>query len=83
MFSRAQIVVRAGSGGAGAISFRHEKFVPFGGPDGGDGGGGGDVIIKADSSVESLLMFSRKRFYRAADGEDGKGKRKYGKKGEK
>jgi len=82
MFDRAQIVVRAGSGGAGVVSFRREKFVPFGGPDGGDGGGGGDVIIRADSSVDSLRMFSRKRFYRAADGKDGKGKRKHGKKGE-
>ena len=82
MFDRAQIVVRAGSGGAGVVSFRREKFVPFGGPDGGDGGGGGDVIIRADSSVDSLRMFNRKRFYKAADGKDGKGKRKHGKKGE-
>ena len=81
MFDRAEIEVRAGAGGAGIVSFRREKFVPFGGPDGGDGGDGGDVIIRADSSVDSLRIFSRKRFYRAADGKDGKGRRKHGKKG--
>ncbi len=75
MFDRAEIEVRAGAGGSGVISFRREKHVPFGGPDGGDGGGGGDVIIRADSSVDSLRIFSRKRFYRAAGGKDGKGKR--------
>ncbi|MFC1908161.1 GTPase ObgE [Chloroflexota bacterium] len=82
MFDRAVIVVRAGDGGAGVVSFRREKFVPFGGPDGGDGGDGGDVIIKADSSTDSLQAFNRKRFYRAAGGKDGKGKKKHGKKGE-
>ena len=82
MFDRAEIEVRAGAGGAGIVSFRREKFVPFGGPDGGDGGDGGDVIIRADSSVDSLRIFSRKRFYRATDGKDGRGKRKQGKKGE-
>ena len=82
MFDRAEIEVRAGAGGAGIVSFRREKFVPFGGPDGGDGGDGGDVIVRADSSVDSLRIFSRKRFYRAAGGKDGKGKRKHGKNGE-
>ena len=82
MFDRAEIEVRAGAGGAGVVSFRREKYVPFGGPDGGDGGDGGDVIIRADASVDSLRIFSRKRFYRAANGKDGKGKRKHGKKGE-
>ncbi len=82
MFDRAEIEVRAGAGGAGIVSFRREKFVPFGGPDGGDGGDGGDVIIRADASVDSLRIFNRKRFYRAAGGKDGQGKRKHGKKGE-
>jgi len=82
VFDRAEIEVRAGAGGAGVVSFRREKYVPFGGPDGGDGGGGGDVIIRADASVDSLRIFNRKRFYRAANGKDGKGKRKYGKTGE-
>jgi len=81
MYDRAEIRVRAGDGGDGVVSFRQEKFVPFGGPDGGDGGDGGDVIIKADGSVSSLRAFERKRFYKAANGESGKGKKKHGKKG--
>ena len=81
MYDRAEIRVRAGAGGDGVVSFRQEKFVPFGGPDGGDGGDGGDVIIMADGSVTSLRVFERKRFYRAADGGSGKGKKKHGKKG--
>jgi len=82
VFDRVGIEVRAGAGGAGVISFRREKHVPFGGPDGGDGGDGGGVIIRADSSVDSLLLFSRKKFYRASAGREGRGKRKHGKKGE-
>ncbi len=82
MFDRTEIVVKAGDGGNGVVSFRREKFVPFGGPDGGDGGNGGDVIVKADSSVTSLRMFKHKRFYRAADGRAGMGKRMHGKTGE-
>ena len=81
MFDRAEIEVKAGGGGNGAISFRREKFVPFGGPDGGDGGRGGDVIIIADASVDSLRLLARRRFYRAADGGNGKGRQKHGKKG--
>jgi len=81
MYDRAEIRVRAGAGGNGVVSFRQEKFVPFGGPDGGDGGDGGDVIMMADGSVTSLRVFERKRFYRAADGGSGKGKKKHGKKG--
>jgi len=81
MYDRAEIRVRAGAGGDGVVSFRQEKFVPFGGPDGGDGGDGGDVIMMADGSVTSLRVFERKRFYRAADGGRGKGKKKHGKKG--
>ncbi len=82
MFDRTEIVVRAGSGGNGVVSFRREKFVPFGGPDGGDGGDGGSVVVIADSSVTSLRIFKPRRLYRAADGKDGKGKRKHGRKGE-
>ncbi len=81
MFDRAEITVKAGKGGDGVVSFRQEKFVPFGGPDGGDGGDGGDIIIMAERGVTSLRAFTRKRFYRAADGESGKGKKKHGKKG--
>ena len=75
-------MVRAGDGGDGVVSFRREKFVPFGGPDGGDGGDGGDVVIMADSAVSNLRIFEHERFYRAADGKNGKGKKKHGKKGE-
>ena len=82
MFDKAEIVVRGGDGGDGIVGFRREKFVPFGGPDGGDGGWGGDVVFMADSSVSSLRMFTQKRFYRAADGKDGKGKKQHGKKGQ-
>ncbi len=82
MFDISRIVVKAGRGGDGVISFRREKFVPFGGPDGGDGGKGGDVSIRAESSVASLHKFARKRFYRAADGKHGMGKKKHGRSGE-
>ena len=82
MFDKAEIIVKAGDGGDGAVSFRREKFVPFGGPDGGDGGDGGDIIIIADSSITDLRAFRRKRFYRARNGQHGKGKKKHGKKGE-
>ena len=81
MFDRAEITVKAGGGGDGAVSFRKEKYVPFGGPDGGDGGDGGDVIIRADRSLTSLRKFRRKGFYKAGDGENGRGKKKHGKKG--
>ncbi len=82
MFDKAEIVVRAGAGGDGAISFRREKFVPFGGPDGGDGGSGGDVIIMANSGISSLRLFQRRRIYKAASGDNSTGKGKHGKKGE-
>lgn len=82
MFDQAEIYVRGGAGGNGAISFRREKYVPFGGPDGGDGGVGGDVVVEADPSVTDLRLFRRKRRYRAEDGGDGRGKKKHGKNGE-
>lgn len=82
MFDQAEIYVRGGVGGNGAISFRREKYVPFGGPDGGDGGVGGDVVVEADPSVTDLRLFRRKRRYRAEDGGGGRGKKKHGKNGE-
>ena len=81
MFDQAEIVVKAGEGGDGAVSFRREKWVPFGGPDGGDGGDGGDVVALADSAVTNLRIFKQKRYYRAADGKDGRDKKKHGKNG--
>ncbi|MBN1643978.1 MAG: GTPase ObgE [Dehalococcoidales bacterium] len=82
MFDIVEIQVRAGKGGSGAITFRREKFVPFGGPDGGDGGRGGDVIIKADSSVMNLWGLRKKGLYQAAGGGDGKAQKKHGKNGD-
>lgn len=81
MFDRVEIRVKAGNGGDGAVSFRHEKFVPFGGPDGGDGGYGGNVVVMAEAGVTSLRIFKQKRFFRAGDGKDGRGKKRHGKKG--
>lgn len=75
----ARIKVIAGSGGRGCISFRREKFVPRGGPDGGDGGKGGDVILVADEALESLIDFRYKRHYKAKSGAHGKGKDQHGK----
>ena len=82
MFDRVEILVKAGNGGDGVTSFRREKYVPFGGPDGGDGGDGGDVVVMVDSAITSLRPFKRKGVYRAGHGENGKGKRMRGKKGE-
>ncbi|MCS7254806.1 MAG: GTPase ObgE [Armatimonadota bacterium] len=78
----AEIVVKAGNGGNGAISFRREKFVPRGGPDGGDGGRGGNVIIQADEGVRTLIDLQLKRHYRAPDGEHGQGSKRKGKDGD-
>ena len=82
MFDEVEIVVKAGAGGDGSVSFHREKYVPFGGPDGGDGGRGGNVVLTADSSVTSLRVFKRKKRYGAADGEKGRGQKKHGKDGE-
>ena len=81
MFDTAEIRVRAGKGGNGVVSFRHEKFVPFGGPDGGDGGGGGSVLIEASTSVSTLRRYNQVKTYRADDGRDGTGRKMHGKKG--
>ena len=81
MIDRVEIRLVAGNGGDGAISFRREKFVPYGGPDGGDGGGGGDVVIRADGSTDSLLRYRYKRLYRAGKGGNGRGSRRHGRNG--
>jgi GTP-binding protein len=73
--------VRAGDGGNGAVSFRREKYVPFGGPDGGNGGRGGDVVVVADMAVSNLKAFVRKRAYQAENGGGGAGQRMQGKNG--
>jgi len=77
----ARIKVIAGNGGRGCISFRREKFVPRGGPDGGNGGKGGDVILIADEGLESLIDFRYKRYYKAKSGAHGRGKDQHGKNG--
>jgi GTP-binding protein len=74
----ADIHVKAGDGGAGCMSFRREKFVPKGGPDGGNGGRGGDVRIRANSHLTTLLDFQYRREYRAPRGTHGLGSRKTG-----
>ncbi len=71
---RARIYVRSGKGGDGHVSFRREKYVPNGGPDGGDGGNGGDVILQVDEGLNTLIDFRHIRKYKAGDGENG-GKR--------
>ncbi len=82
MIDRVEIQVEAGDGGKGAVSFRHEKYVPFGGPDGGDGGRGGNIVIRADGGLTTLRKFHRgmKRFV-AAGGGNGMGKKMHGKNG--
>ena len=78
----ARIPVRAGKGGHGCLSFRREKFVPRGGPDGGNGGDGGSVLLKADGRLLSLYDFRLKRLYEARNGRPGEGSQCDGKKGE-
>jgi len=79
MFSdRARIHVKAGKGGDGGLSFRREKFVPKGGPDGGDGGRGGDVVLVADPDLRDLSMLQRRSWIEAGRGENGRGARKHG-----
>ena len=81
MLDKVEISVEAGRGGSGAVSFRHEKFVPEGGPDGGDGGKGGDVVVKADRSITNLNYFRHKKVYKAGNGDSGQPKKKHGKDG--
>jgi len=77
----ASLYVKAGDGGRGSVSFRREKFVPKGGPDGGDGGKGGDVVVSGRMSLISLLDFRYKRTYRAENGRNGGGRQKTGRNG--
>jgi len=81
MYDKTEIRVKAGNGGDGAVTFRREKFVPFGGPDGGNGGRGGNVVLLADQRIASLRLFKRNLLYRAGDGGGGKGQKKTGKQG--
>jgi len=75
---RAEIRAQAGRGGDGGLSFRREKYVPRGGPDGGDGGRGGDVLVVADPSLRDLSAYRRVRYARAGRGGNGRGSKKHG-----
>ncbi len=77
-----KIHVKSGDGGRGCLSFRREKFIPMGGPDGGDGGNGGDVFFEVDEGLGTLLDFRYKVHYKAERGEHGRGKKMHGKAGE-
>src|SRR5215204_4854041 len=79
---RARIEVRGGRGGDGSLSFRREKFVPKGGPDGGDGGKGGDVSLVADPDLRDLGAFARKAHFKAGRGRHGEGSNRRGADGE-
>ena len=82
MIDKVEIYVRAGDGGNGIISFRREKYVPYGGPDGGDGGHGGNIFVVADRGMNTLLKYYQgRRRFTAERGENGSGRKKHGKNG--
>src|SRR5687768_2626625 len=75
---RVELFVKGGDGGRGSASFRREKFVPKGGPDGGDGGDGGSVIVRADPNADNLAGLTMKKHWKAKSGEPGQGAKKAG-----
>ena len=77
-----KIFIKAGDGGSGSPSFRREKFVEFGGPDGGDGGRGGSIILKAERNLNTLIDFRYQQHFKAKRGDDGRGKNKTGRGGD-
>ena len=76
------ITVKAGNGGSGCMSFRREKYIPFGGPDGGDGGNGGSIIVRATDSLNTLADFRNKSIFSAENGKAGGSKNKHGRNGD-
>ena len=79
---KVKIFIKAGDGGNGAVSFRREKYINAGGPDGGDGGNGGNVVFVADPGMRTLMDFRYHKRYKAQPGENGKKKNMRGKNGE-
>lgn len=79
---RAEIEIEAGRGGNGCVAFRREKYVPQGGPNGGDGGDGGNVIFRAREGVNSLVQFAHRKHWRAENGQPGQGSDRHGRNGE-
>ena len=77
-----KVIIKSGDGGNGAVSFRREKYVAAGGPDGGDGGKGGNIIFEVDPDSNTLIDFRYNRKFKAQNGENGSGAHKYGKSGE-
>ncbi len=78
---QAQVYVRSGDGGAGCVSFRREKFIEFGGPDGGDGGRGGDVVVECANGLNTLIDFRYQQHFKAKIGVHGMGKNRAGGRG--
>src|SRR5210317_523938 len=78
----AKVTIRSGSGGGGAVSFRREKYVEFGGPDGGNGGRGGDVIVEAVDGLNTLIDFRYQQHFFAKNGQPGMGRQRTGKDGD-
>ena len=79
---RAKIIIKSGKGGDGHVSFRREKYVPNGGPDGGDGGKGGDVVFLVDKGINTLTDYRHRRKFAAEPGQEGGKKNCHGKNGE-
>lgn len=77
----ATVELSAGNGGSGCVSFRREKYIPFGGPNGGDGGKGGDIVLEADENVGDLTAFRFRHYFKARNGEPGKGSDSHGRSG--
>ena len=77
-----KILVKAGDGGSGSPSFRREKFIEFGGPDGGDGGKGGSIVLKSERNLNTLIDYRYQQHFKAKKGGDGKGKNQTGRSGE-
>jgi GTP-binding protein len=81
-YDHTKIYVKAGDGGDGSIHFRREKFIPYGGPDGGDGGRGGSIYMEASSNLNTLIDYRYRQHFKASSGEAGAGQKKHGSKGE-